>query len=66
MSETVGFQFPHINSVISSVLPRARSSIEFESKIYLLNRHIPNELWIALINLKLIDENVPTINCQNF
>lgn len=63
--ETAGLQFPHINSVISSVLPSASSSVEFENKISLLNEHIPNELWSTLIHQKLIDKNLPTIYYQN-
>lgn len=64
--ETVALQFPYINSVISSVIPKVSTSIEFEKKISLLNEHIPNDLWRTLINLNLIDKNIPTIDYHTF
>ncbi|MCJ8295311.1 MAG: aldo/keto reductase [Colwellia sp.] len=64
--ETVALQFPYINSIISSVIPKVSTSVEFEKKISLLNEHIPNDLWRTLMNLNLIDKNIPTIDYHTF
>ena len=52
-------QFPLFNSIISSVIPGARSKTEYKQILEWFKFEIPSEFWKELRSKKLIDPNAP-------
>ncbi len=57
---SAALQFPLANSVISSVIPGPRSGEELQQICKWLSEKIPEDFWITLKSMGLLDERAPT------